>query len=262
MSTQGTSSINFSDQQGSSEIELVREVPIAISINDLNYAVIMVTDIDIEAFVVGFAFSEGLINTASEVLEIQLDQKSATEHLPEHLIANLALTNRAQQRSRDIMRRRKGNSGCGLCGIEAIEQAFPPLNKLIEHPSLSDQYWIAAKEAFVSHQEIGSVSGAIHGAMLLDKSGDFCYFAEDIGRHNALDKLIGKAMMEGHTLEGNHILMSSRCSTELILKAVRAKVSSLGHLASPSTLAVHQAKHYGLQLIHIPRKASPRRFTF
>ncbi|CUB04356.1 formate dehydrogenase accessory sulfurtransferase FdhD [Marinomonas fungiae] len=258
----GTQTQFYSNQDGQFEIELVQEVPIAISINDLNYAVIMITPVDVEAFIVGFAYSEGLIIQANEILDIDINHvTSELEDVPTHIDANIKLTGRAQHRSSGIMRQRKGTSGCGLCGIEAIEQSFPQLAPLTASPSLKDQQWLAAKQHFSEHQEVGGISGAIHGAMLLDAEGQFLCFAEDIGRHNALDKLIGKALLNQIPLADMHILMSSRCSTELILKAVRAKVASLGHLASPSTLAVAQAKQYGLHLIHIPRQATPRYYN-
>lgn len=262
MNQLGTQTQSYTNQDGQFEIELVQEVPIAISINDLNYAVIMITPVDIEAFIVGFAYSEGLIVNANEVLDIEIDQvTSELEDVPTHINANLTLTGRAQHRSSGIMRQRKGTSGCGLCGIEAIEQSFPQLDALTPSSDLTAEQWLAAKQHFSKHQEVGGISGAIHGAMLMDSQGQFLCFAEDIGRHNALDKLIGKALLNQTSLTGSHILMSSRCSTELILKAVRAKVASLGHLASPSTLAVAQAKQYGLHLIHIPRRAEPRYYN-
>lgn len=262
MNQLGTQTQSYTNQDGQFEIALVQEVPIAISINDLNYAVIMITPVDVEAFIVGFAYSEGLILQANEILDIEIDQVTGElDDVPSHINANLKLTGRAQHRSSGIMRQRKGTSGCGLCGIEAIEQSFPQLDSLTPGPSLSPEQWFAAKQHFSEYQEVGGISGAIHGAMLLDAQGQYLCFAEDIGRHNALDKLIGKALLNQLSLAGSHILMSSRCSTELILKAVRAKVSSLGHLASPSTLAVAQAKQYGLHLIHIPRRAEPRYYN-
>ncbi|RUM48598.1 MAG: sulfurtransferase FdhD [Marinomonas sp.] len=263
MASLGTVTNSYMDSHGLHETELVQETPIAISINDVNYAVIMVTDVDVEAFVTGFAFSEGLINQASEILDIEFRSSEACDPLssPHHILANLVLTNRALQRSRSIMRQRRGASGCGLCGIEAVEQAFPKLTPYHPIPTLSDDKWLSVKANFPEHQVIGQASGAIHGAMLLDKSGEIVAFAEDIGRHNALDKLIGKAMIAQHALKDCHILMSSRCSTELIMKATRTQVASLAHLASPSHLAVQQAKQLGLHLIHLPRHAPPRHFN-
>lgn len=258
----GTYTEHYVTESETHTAQLVEEVPLAISINDLNYAVIMITPVDIEAFIIGFAHSEGLIQQRQEILDIALEQAAQGQApLPAHITANIQLTGRAQHRASGIMRQRKGTSGCGLCGIEAIEQSFPAMPPLIQSETLSDEAWLDAKAAFDQHQQVGAISGAIHGAMLLDAQAQVVAFAEDIGRHNALDKLIGKAMIQGQSLTGCHILMSSRCSTELILKAVRAGVASLAHLASPSTLAVSQAKQYGLHLIHLPRKAAPRHFN-
>lgn len=257
----GTQRYYFSSDNQSGATELVEEQPIAISINELNYAVIMITPVDVEAFIIGFCFAEGLITGMTELLDLSIHEETDTATLlPSHLRANIQLTGRAQHRASQIMRQRKGNSGCGLCGIEAIEQSFPNMPSLPNSPSLSDSQWLAAKSQFSQHQKVGHISGAIHGAMLLTHEGEFLAFAEDIGRHNALDKLIGKALKENLTLQKAHVLMSSRCSTELIQKGVRAKIASLGHLSSPSTLAVAQARDFNLHLVHIPRHSAPRHY--
>lgn len=262
MNQTGTRTQHYFCEGSQHSIELVEEVPIAISINSLNYAVIMITPVDIESFVIGFAHSEGIIENANEILDIQIEHDDGNaDSMPPHIKADIALTGRAQHRTNGIMRQRKGTSGCGLCGIEAIEQSFPDLPPVAHASRLDDQDWLLAKAEFDSHQAIGTISGAIHGAMLVNQEGVFLAFAEDIGRHNALDKLIGKALRHNLPLEHSHVLMSSRCSTELILKAVRAQVSSLGHLASPSTLAVAQAKQYGLHLVHLPRRSAPRHYS-
>ncbi len=262
MSSTGTHSYHFTSQQIEDTAALVEEYPIAISINDLNYAVILITPIDVEAFVMGFCYAEGLITSSKEVLDMNISQADLTTGpIPSHIQVNIQLTGRAQQRASQVMRQRKGTSGCGLCGIEAIEQSFPRLPQLPTSPQLSDDLWLKAKTQFDHYQHIGQISGAIHGALLMESDGTPRLFAEDIGRHNALDKLIGKALIDEHPLKGCHILMSSRCSTELIQKGVRAEIASLGHLASPSTLAVSQARAYGLHLVHLPRHAAPRHYN-
>lgn len=262
MKQSGTQTNKYVSNGITHTIELVEEVPIAISVNALNYAVILITPVDVEAFVLGFAYSEGLINSANEVLDMTIEfTEQADASIPPHIKADLQLTGRAQHRTSSIMRQRKGASGCGLCGIEAIEQSFPELDGLPTAPTLADAFWLDGKAHFNDFQVVGGRSGAIHGAMLLDLNGECIAFAEDIGRHNALDKLIGKGLQQALELAGMHVLMSSRCSTELILKAVRAQFASLGHLASPSTLAVQQAKQYGLHLIHIPRHNEPRHYN-
>lgn len=270
---EGTRTVLYHVGQDSVAIPLVEEKPIALSINGLNYAVIMITPIDISAFIVGFMHSEGLVENVSEILDIQItdtsrsatsaeaDSAKAHKQIPDYIQANVMLTGRAQHRTTQILRRRKGNTGCGLCGIEAIDQAFPNLTKLVDKASLSAEQWQHAKNTFTQHQEIGVTAGAVHGALLLNHAGEYLAFSEDVGRHNALDKLIGKALVSKIQLSECHVLMSSRCSTELIQKAVRANIISLGHLASPSTLAVDQAKQFGLHLVHIPRHDEPRVFN-
>lgn len=262
MSSMGTQLYHFTSEQKEETASLVEECPIAISINDLNYAVILITPVDVEAFVMGFCFSEGIITSPNEVLDIVLSKAHSSQGpIPSHIIADIQLTGRAQQRASLVMRQRKGTSGCGLCGIEAIEQSFPLLPSLSRSSQLNDDLWLNAKTQFDQYQQIGQVSGAIHGALLMEPNGAPLLFAEDIGRHNALDKLIGKALINKYPLRRCHVLMSSRCSTELIQKGVKAEIASLGHLASPSTLAVTQAQVYGLHLVHLPRHAAPRHYN-
>lgn len=261
MSFHGTQTTSYISEALPSKAELVQEIPLALSIHGVNYAVIMITPVEVEAFVMGFCFTEGIIDHPKELLDLEIIEKvDGDEKTPSHIQANVVLTGRAKQRSDQVKRQRRGATGCGLCGIEAIEQTFITLEKLSPSVPLDDEFWLASKARFHDYQQIGRLSGAIHGAMLLDDAGQTLAFAEDIGRHNALDKLIGKALIERIPLNGHHILMSSRCSTELIQKAVKSKCASLAHLASPSTLAVKQAIQYGLHLVHLPRHAAPRHY--
>jgi FdhD protein len=153
-----------------------------------------------------------------------------------------------------------GASGCGLCGKETLEQVFPDLPKLPQSTFTNLSSLDDLRDKVFSAQHLGQRTGALHAALLLDPQGDILCCMEDIGRHNCLDKVIGFATKSRINLHQHSVVMSSRCSTELILKAVKARLSTLIHLASPSHLAVNLAQEYGLTLIHLPKQDAPRFF--
>ncbi|MBJ7538562.1 formate dehydrogenase accessory sulfurtransferase FdhD [Marinomonas transparens] len=236
---------------------LVEEIPLAISINNINHAVMMVTPVNLDAFALGFALSEGLIKQASDVRDMTIQANQSTSGIS-GLAINLEISARQFNQFKQSQKARLGATGCGLCGIESLEQAFPALGTLPDHEPLIEDSLKTLRASFFEHQVIGQQSGAIHGALLISSKGDILICMEDIGRHNALDKVIGYALQQQIPLHNHHVVMSSRCSAELVQKAIRAKLSGLIHLASPSTLAVELARQYKLSLIHLPKQDTPR----
>ncbi|MFP8967571.1 formate dehydrogenase accessory sulfurtransferase FdhD [Pokkaliibacter sp. CJK22405] len=242
-------------------IPLVEEIALAISFGGLAHAVMMVTPVDLEDFVYGFALAEGVIEARPDILDLHW-------HCPEGDIltwqVDVTLTARRQQAYRQDRRQRLGATGCGLCGVDSLERALPELEKLppADLPPLDA---LGAWRSRIDElRPVGSVTGALHGVWLLPKdlhSDTPAIVREDIGRHNALDKLVGHSLRESISLYQRTLIISSRCSLELVQKAVRAGLSTLISLASPSTLAVASAQRYGLTLIHLPRHGSPRVFS-
>jgi FdhD protein len=237
--------------------ELVEEVPLAISIHDISYAVMMVTPINLDAFVVGFARSEGLIKHISDIRDLDI-QRIQTPPGIDSIAINLTLSPRQFAQFKQKRHTHLGATGCGLCGIESLTQAIPTLATLPPCQAIEATALMTLRTRFSEFQILGNKTGAVHGALLLSPNGDPLVCMEDIGRHNALDKVIGYAQQQNINLQDHSVLMSSRCSTELVQKAVRVGLSRLIHLASPSTLAVKLAQHYGLTLIHLPKQDAPR----
>ncbi|WP_191603154.1 formate dehydrogenase accessory sulfurtransferase FdhD [Marinomonas algicola] len=242
---------------------LVEEVPVAITINGIAHAVMMTTPIHLDAFVIGFALSEGLIDDLAEVRDLTLQQteNDSAESTILSLSINLDLSPRKLNDFKRIKQARIGATGCGLCGVESIKYALPKLDTLPKSNNINKEDLLHLRELLFSTQRLGKVTGAIHAALLLSEHNQPIICMEDIGRHNALDKIIGYALMNNIDLHNHSVVMSSRCSTELIQKAVRAGLSRLIHLASPSTLAVTLAKRSNLTLIHLPKKDEPRIFS-
>ena len=247
------------------ETPLVEEIPFAVSVNDIAYAVLMATPVNLEQLALGILFSDGVIQKAGDIRNLELTQDKrlfdpATASLSS-VEANVEISPRLFN---DFKRNRKahlGASGCGLCGIDSISHAFPALTKLPPSAARNMSSLSALKGQLKQHQVLGNTTGALHAALLLSQDDKPICCMEDIGRHNALDKVIGFALQNNLQLHDHNVLMSSRCSSELVQKAVRAGLSNLTHLASPSTMAVKLANHYGLRLIHLPKREAPRLFS-
>lgn len=223
------------------------ETPIAINFFGIGYAVMMATPADLHDFAVGFARSERLIEHAGEVIEI--------EALP--VEAGMLLKIELAPERRDLVfervRHRIGESSCGLCGIENLEQALRPLPRVGPPPEVATTAIFAALEAIRAHQPVNAETGAVHAAAFFDVDGRPVAVREDVGRHNAFDKLIGHCLREGVDMGQGFALLTSRCSYELVEKAALAGVSLLVTVSAPTSLAVDRAREAGLTLIALAR---------
>jgi FdhD protein len=243
-----------------SSAPLVEEMPLAISINGIAYAVMMMTPIHLENFVIGFVLSEGIIEHLNEIRDIDIQSTSTPPNI-DSISINLDISPRRFALFKQKKQTHLGATGCGLCGVESLTQAIPTLSRLKPSPPINDDVLTTLRHQLSEHQVLGNKTGAIHAALLLSPQHDVICCMEDIGRHNTLDKVIGYALKHDIQLHNHTVLMSSRCSTELVQKAVCVGLSHLVHLASPSTLAVKLARQYGLTLIHLPKKDAPRIFA-
>jgi len=234
------------------ERTVAAEVPIAISFFGIGYAVMMATPADLHDFAVGFARSERLIEAASEIVEVE--ERPAEG---EGILLSIELAPERRDLVFERVRHRIGESSCGLCGIENLEQALRPLPKLGPPKSkVSSDRLFAALELLGSHQPLNAQTGAVHGAAFFDAAGRLVAAREDVGRHNAFDKLIGHALRSGIDLGEGFALLTSRCSYELVEKAALAGIGLLVTVSAPTTLAVARARKAGLTLIALARPDS------
>lgn len=243
--------------EAETEAELIEEVPVAISYGEITHGIMMLTPTDIDDFLIGFSLSEGVIRRAGDILDWTLTSTHTPDGLPAYLL-DATLSARRQAHYRNRQRQMLGATGCGLCGSESLASAFAPLEPLEPAPLLPLAQLGGLRDQLARSQTLGPRVGAIHAAALVDPQGNLMACREDIGRHNALDKLIGHALRCEHSLAGHTLVMSSRCSVELVNKAVMAGASTLVNLAAPSTLAVDRARRYGLNLVHLARDNQPR----
>lgn len=234
---------------------LTAECALAISYNGINHAVMMVSPTDLHDFIRGFSLSAGIVDTIDAIYDIHISGAGESREAEVHLSSRAFWTLKQQRRQLT------GTSGCGLCGVEALEQALPPLPCLPSStlPPAGHLDNLRQRIADVQHQ--ARSSGALHAALFIDAQGEIRLCREDIGRHNALDKLIGALQHESVTLAGGFAVVTSRCSLELLHKAVRAGITTLVSLSAPTALTVDWARRHRLNLIHLPHHSAPRVYS-
>jgi len=251
--TAGVSARRFrrhaADGTGADEVEraVAIERPLALEFNGIGYAVMMATPLDIEDFVVGFALSERLIDQVGQIEAIDVHATASGDVVRASLAPSRAeaLVERA--------RHRVSESSCGLCGIENLDQAIRPLPRVETFSHAAPEQIFAALAGLRARQQLHEETGAVHAAALCDASGAVIDVREDVGRHNAFDKLIGAMARSGRTWDGGFALLSSRCSYELVEKAVLAQCPMLVTISAPTDLALARAADAGLRLVVLAR---------
>ena len=223
------------------------EAPVAIEINGLGYAVMMATPVDLEDLATGFCLSERLIDHAGQVIAAE------THETVRGTILRITLAPERTDRVLDRVRHRVSESSCGLCGIENLEQALRPLPRLADHSTADDAALFRALGALRAFQPLNAATGAVHAAACCSPEGSIRLAREDVGRHNAFDKLIGGMAREGHEWNGGFALLSSRCSYELVEKAALAGCPLLVTVSMATSLAIERAAEAGLRLIALAR---------
>ncbi|RDV25249.1 formate dehydrogenase accessory sulfurtransferase FdhD [Alteromonas aestuariivivens] len=237
------------------ERQLVEEAPIAITLNGIHFSVMLASPYDLEDFAFGYLLSERIIHDRIQIRDVE------SSPLEQGIQLNVTLSNRQLQQFKHQQRQLKGTSGCGLCGKQAMALAFPVLDKLPLRPCLPKPRIQQLKSQLSSWQLRAKSSGAMHAAFWVNGNGDILSCREDIGRHNAVDKLIGHGLRKGFDRHNASILVTSRCSVEIVQKAILCGVATLISLASPTRLAVEYARQHHLNLVHIPKKDAPSLYT-
>jgi FdhD protein len=226
------------------------EAPVALEFCGLGYAVMMVSPDNLEDFIVGHAVAEGLVKIAADVTDVDVAQVEggwiARAQLPED--AREAIFARARIRVSD--------SSCGLCGVDSIAEALRPSPRVNATIKTSRKAIARALAALYGRQPLNLATGAVHAAAFCDTDGQILQVREDVGRHNALDKLVGAMGRDGFGMADGFILLSARCSFELVEKAVRSGAPMLVTISAPTSLAVERAKAAGLTLVSLARADS------
>jgi FdhD protein len=216
----------------------------------------MATPLDLEDFAVGFSVTEGLIGRPSDLMGIRV--------LPRAGGLELAMTIGEEWFDRLATQRRNmaGRTGCGLCGAENIEQALrtpAAVGRAFESTHTALQ---RAIESLAEHQPLQAETGATHGAAWCDAEGRIVRLREDVGRHNALDKLIGSLYRSGEEPASGFALVSSRASYEMVYKAAAAGIELLVAVSAPTALAVEFAQRCGVTLVGFARPGRHNVYAF
>jgi FdhD protein len=241
--------------QATDSAMLALESALAISYNGINHAVMMVSPGAVEDFIRGFSLSSALVDSIDEIYDIRLQQLGAA------INAEVDISNRAFWALKQQRRQLAGTSGCGLCGVQSLEQALPVLTPLKAADLPQAGHFLGLRERIAHAQQLGRFSGALHAALYVDDQGEIRLCREDIGRHNALDKLIGALPGHAPDTRQGFVVVTSRCSLELIHKAVRAAIGNLVSLSAPTALSVQWARQHNLNLIHLPHHSAPRVYS-
>ncbi|WP_338466844.1 formate dehydrogenase accessory sulfurtransferase FdhD [Novosphingobium sp. ZN18A2] len=244
---------HFADARPPHDIDrpLIEEAPVAIEINGIGYAVMMATPTDLADYAAGFLLSEQIIADPAELLSTDAQPVADGGWM---LRVTVSAGNAAPLLERARLRLSEGS--CGLCGIESLEQVLRPLAPVTARLDVSEAALFAAAGALRDRQPLGRTTGAAHAAAFCDGQGRIVAVREDVGRHNALDKLIGHLAIRGISPAEGFILLSARCSFELVQKTVIAGCPVLATISAASTLAAEQARAHGVRLYSLLRSDS------
>ena len=230
--------------------EWVPEAPVALEFNGLSYAVMMATPADLEDFARGFALTEGLSRTPADISDIAVAETDLG------WIVRASLAGLGVDKLTERVRARVAESSCGLCGIENLEAVAKPLPRVPAHDALDEAAIFAALSALRKHQPLTKATGAAHAAAFCDEVGAIRLVREDVGRHNALDKLVGALAATNQDPAAGFILSTARCSYEIVEKTVRAGATRLVTVSLPTSMAVERAREAGLSLWCLARDDS------
>lgn len=226
---------------------IAEEVPIAFVYNGEPFAVMMATPADLADFAIGFALSEGIVETPDEIAIEGIDE----------LIEGIQIRLRIPAaRARAIEHRRRsmsGRSGCGVCGSELLEAAMRWPAPVRADPKVTVQALRRALRELKSAQAINARTGATHAAGWAGLDGQLQLAREDVGRHNALDKLIGGMHAAGHDPATGFLVVTSRASYEMAMKAASVGIALMAAVSAPTALAITLADRANLTLIGFAR---------
>jgi FdhD protein len=242
---------------GPAERMLAEEVPVALTYGRVSHAVMLATPADLEAFAIGFSLAEGIIDTAAEIVALEVLE------VPGGIELRMELVSDRQARLDARRRHLAGFGGCGLCGMESLAEVL----RRPAGPAPDPGWRIGLAElaggiaALPAHQVLNRAARAVHAAGLLVPGRGIVAAAEDVGRHNALDKLAGRLARAGIAATVGAVLLSSRVSVELVQKAARLGAPLIAAVSAPTTLALRVAEAAGIAVVGIARDDGFEVFT-
>ncbi|USD37502.1 formate dehydrogenase accessory sulfurtransferase FdhD [Ferrimonas sp. SCSIO 43195] len=237
------------EHKGTSKLTdfVANEVRVALVYNGIAHTVMLASPRDLEAFAIGFSLSERIVSKITDIKSVEI------EHVEEGVIIQLEITQRCFMALKHQRRNMAGRTGCGLCGVAQLEEAVKPVIKLESDVSFDIQNLQTALAEIKDNQSQFELTGATHAAMGLDNNGTIIDAYEDIGRHIALDKLIGASASQS-IRPPTAVLLTSRVSFEMVQKAASANIQILFALSAVTSLALELAQRSNITLVGFCRQ--------
>ena len=233
------------------------ETAVALVYNGISHVVMMATPADLEDFVLGFSLSEGILESAKQLLDCEVTETDKGIELA------LTITAEPFVKLKEKRRNLVGRTGCGLCGAESLDQAITEPAMVTAELALSHEALQKASSALAAQQKLQQQTGAVHGAAYCNQQGEILLVREDVGRHNALDKLLGALAKKEQQQqqeqdieqeqEPGFVLVTSRASYEMVAKTTSANIPLLAAVSAPTSLAIELAEKSGLTLVGFTR---------
>ena len=234
---------------------LAEEVPVAIVVDGVSHAVMLASPVDLEDFALGFALTEGLIDARADLFGVE------TVEVADGVELRLEVASRCAWRLRERRRTMAGRTGCGLCGVDSLAQVRRPLEpvRAVRVPATS---LAAAQRALSSRQSLQRLTGSTHAAAWCAPDGAVSIVREDVGRHTALDKLVGAMVRAGVDPSAGFVCLTSRASFEMVQKAAAAGIGVVAAVSAPTSLAVRTAESLNVLLAGFVRGDAGVAYTF
>ena len=225
---------------------LAKEIPVALVYNDIAHTVMMCSPRDLEDFAIGFSLTEGIIDKPADIYGIDI------EEVCNGIEARIELATRCFVALKDHRRTLTGRTGCGICGAEQIQQVYKNIKKLDRTLTLNVRQFDTCLQQLYEAQELGKQTGSTHAAAFFSAEGKLLTIREDVGRHVALDKLLGWHAKADKPR--GFIVVTSRASYEMVQKTVSCGIEMLVAISAATDLAVQMAEQYYLTLVGFARE--------
>ena len=227
---------------------VTEEVPVALEFNGISHAVMLATPCDLEDFALGFAISEGIFASAADLYGCEVTKTGL----------GITVSMEVSARGFDALKRRRrtmaGRTGCGICGTESLAHVFRPVPAISSDRHFHAEAIVHGIRSMRDRQILNRITGSMHAAAWCNVDGQVKVLREDVGRHNALDKLIGALACERLTAADGFIAVTSRASIEMVQKAAIAGAPLVAAVSAPTQLAIQTAQLAGMSLVGLVRQ--------
>jgi len=229
---------------------VTEEVPVALEFNGVSHAVMLATPADLEDFALGFGLAEGIFASPADLHDCEVD------HSPQGITVAMQVSARCFAALKERRRTLAGRTGCGVCGTESLDKVLRPVPVIEPATQIHSTAIARAMREMREHQVLCQATGAVHAAAWCSIAGAVLLAREDVGRHNALDKLIGALAKSTLRREPGFIAVTSRASVEMVQKAAVAGAPLLAAVSAPTSLAVETADAVQMALVGLARQGN------